>query len=372
MRLFTKSEKSITVSTETILRAILLTIAILLALKFAGSISHELRLIAVAGFLALALNPAVNWIMKHLKSKSRTRATGMAYLLVLTLLIAFLMLVVPPLVRQSSEFIRDIPATVDNFRTEDSAAARLARRYGIDSALNNISNDFSSRIGEFTGPVFSTASRIGGTIISIIIVLVLTFMMLVEGPVWHRRMMAMQPPGKRAHREMLLKRMYHVVTGYVNGQVLIAAIAAGFALITLLIASTLTDSAVNAVALAGIVFIFGLIPLIGNILAAVVVVLFSLFESSTLAIIMGVYFILYQQIENATLQPYIQSRANQLTPLTVFIAALLGAGLGGLLGALVAIPIVGCLRVILEDRWKRQLPSMQTVHQDSKPKGDTK
>jgi predicted PurR-regulated permease PerM len=64
---------------------------------------------------------------------------------------------------------------------------------------------------------------------------------------------------------------------------------------------------------------------------------------------MFIYLVVYQQIENATIQPYIQSKRNELTALTVFVAALLGIGFGGLLGGLVAIPIAGCIKILFED-----------------------
>ena len=74
-----------------------------------------------------------------------------------------------------------------------------------------------------------------------------------------------------------------------------------------------------------------------------------LFASTGLALGMTVFFLLYQQVENATLQPYIQAKSNNLTPLIVFVAALVGAQLGGLLGALAAIPIAGCIRVVIDE-----------------------
>jgi len=64
---------------------------------------------------------------------------------------------------------------------------------------------------------------------------------------------------------------------------------------------------------------------------------------------MAAYFIVYQQIENATIQPYIQSKGNELTPMLVFIAAILGVGVGGILGAFVAIPVAGCLKILADD-----------------------
>lgn len=60
---------------------------------------------------------------------------------------------------------------------------------------------------------------------------------------------------------------------------------------------------------------------------------------------MAAFFLIYQQIENATIQPGIQARQNELTPLLVFIAALIGIGFGGIIGAIIAIPLAGCLRI---------------------------
>ncbi len=365
MRFFKRSDKTITISTETIIKAIALTVVFFLLLRLFDSVTHQLTLIGVAAFLALALNPAVSWLTVKLPSKSRGRATGVAYLIVLSLLVGFLMLVVPPLVRQSSDFVQDIPGNVQKFQTQDSAAARFITRYHLDDQLTSWSNDIQNHKGDLRDPLLNTASRAVGTLVSIITVLVLTFMMLIEGPLWFEGILKIVPVDKRGHHRTIAKRMYRVVTGYVNGQVLIAGIAASFALVALLIGNAIFNTSVNAVALAGITFVFGLIPLIGNTLGAAIVVVMCLFASTPFAIMMGAYYFLYQQIENTTLQPYIQARANQLTPLMVFVAALLGAGVGGLLGALAAIPIAGCLRILVEDYFGKRLPSRETIEENT-------
>ena len=148
--------------------------------------------------------------------------------------------------------------------------------------------------------------------------------------------------------------MYEVVTGYVNGQLLLALIAASFNFIVLVVASTLLNVTVNAVALAGILIFTGLIPMIGNLIGAVIIVTACLFVSLPLALIMLGFMLLYQQVENITLQPFIQAKYNELTPLLVFIAALLGVGFGGILGAFIAIPLAGCIKILLLDYWSRR------------------
>jgi len=79
-----------------------------------------------------------------------------------------------------------------------------------------------------------------------------------------------------------------------------------------------------------------------------------LINSVTLGIVMLIYFIIYFFIENHTFQPYIQSRLNELTPLTVFVAAILGVSFGGLLGAIIAIPAASAVKILVEDYFERR------------------
>ncbi|MEI7683056.1 MAG: AI-2E family transporter [Candidatus Saccharibacteria bacterium] len=363
MKLFTKNNGiTINFSTDAVLRTIILVIIAIFFLRFIGKIGHQLELFGISAFLAIALNPAVSAISRHLKIKKRIWATGLAYILVMGLLIGFVLLVVPPLAHQTNVFIKSVPNTVSNLKNADSAPGRLVQRYNLQKQVDKISSDLNARIGDVPTIVISTASRVGSAFITTVTIIVLTFMMLVEGPLWFERLFSAMPEVRRKPYRQLVNKMYKVVTAYVNGQVLIAAIAALFSFTVLTIASHFTHSPVNAAALSSIVFLFGLIPLIGNTIAAVIVVIICLFSSVPLAIIMAVYFPIYQQTENATLQPHIQAKNNQLTPLIVFMAALIGAGYAGLLGAFIAIPAAGCLRIFLEYKFGGTLmPTEDTV-----------
>ncbi len=343
----------VTVSNRTIVRIVGIIVITLIAIGFLKNVAHVLELIFIALFLGLALNPAVSWISKKLRIKSRAAATGVAYVGVVLVLGFFTSLVVPPLVKETVDFVRGIPTTLNSLNDNTTTLGKFVDRYNLQENVDGLTENIQARTENIQEPVLSTASKVGAGLISVLTVLVLTFMFLVEGPDWIKRFWQMHPKERREKNKVLAKRMYRVVTGYVNGQVLIAAIAAMFAMVTLVVASTLFHVTINAVALAGIVFLFGLIPLIGNTLAAGLVVLVCLFSSVGLAIAMLVYFLIYQQIENVTLQPYIQAKNNELTPLLVFIAALVGVGFGGILGAFVAIPAVGCAKIVFLDYLER-------------------
>jgi predicted PurR-regulated permease PerM len=348
-----KNKTEITVTNRTLFKVLGIGLVAFLLIRITIALAHPITLILIAFFLAMALNPAVSWISRKLGKKTRrSTATALAFVSVLVVLITYFSLVLPPLVSQVGNFISDIPSTIQNLKTQDSPVGRTVRRYNLDGQIDKLSHDFSSRVS--AKPVLDTAGRIGGTLVSILAVLAMTFMMLNEGPAWVERILVVQPEAKRNHYKKLLQKMYGMVTGYVNGQFIMASIAGLFCLVVLVIASSVIGVSVNAVALAGMLAIFGLIPMIGNPLGAFVVILGCLLSSFNLAIVMAIYFLIYAQIENVTLQPYIQSKQNELTPLTVFVSALLGVSYAGIIGALFAIPVAGSVRILIIDWMERK------------------
>lgn len=356
-----KQRLVISIESATIIRVMFIVFVAILLIAFLKLVAHALGLIFIAFFLALALNPAVSWIAKRLKSGSRVRATGIAYIIVLGLLVTFFALVIPPLVHQTIDFIKEVPQTVQSFTDKNSAFNRFIDRNHLNGQVDSLTQDFSNHFKDLRQPVLSTAGAIGTAFVTTITVLVLTFMMLVEGPIWLEKIMDLQPKEKRKPRKDLALKLYRVVTNYVNGQVIIAFIGGAFTFIALTITSNIYGASINAVALAAIIMLFDLLPLIGATLGATIVILICLLSSTALAITMAIFFIIYQQIENLTIQPYVQSKANSLTPLIVFVAALVGVSVGGLLGAFLAIPTAGCIKIFLEDRY-----AQRALHLDEK------
>jgi predicted PurR-regulated permease PerM len=124
----------------------------------------------------------------------------------------------------------------------------------------------------------------------------------------------------------------------------------------------------NPLALMVVVFVCGLIPLVGHTIGAIIVTIAALFHSFGSAVVILAYYILYQQIENYAIQPRIQANATNMSALLVFVSVIVGANFGGLIGALVAIPVAGCLRVLILDYLEdRKLLSVKTVEAEKDP-----
>lgn len=342
------SEVRISISTRTIIKIVLVILASVVALAATRKAAHALLLIFTAFFLALALNAPVSWVAKHLPGKrrgSRVLATTVSFISVVLVLSAFLASMIPPIVRQTRSLIDSAPQLVRDIRDQNSDVGKLVKRYKLESQVDKFSNELSDRLKNVSGTAVSTATKVGSSVFSVLTILALTFMMLVEGPKWLRLALELTPDRKRKHTEHLLRDMYKVVKGYVNGQVLLALIASAMLLPGLLIFHVSYP-----IALLGVVFICGLIPMIGHTIGAAIVTLVALFTSPLSAIGILAYYILYQQIENYLIQPRLQANTTNMSPLLVFASVIIGVSFSGLFGGLVAIPIAGCLRILVLDQ----------------------
>lgn len=351
---------------RTIVRVMLVVVATLLGLAAVKQAAYPLTLIFTAFFLALALNAPVHWIAQRLPGKrkgSRTAATAISFLIVILTLVAFLISVVPPLIKQTTNFVQTIPALARQVRDEDSSIGRFVARYDLQDDIEKFSKQLSDRLGDFGSAAFSGAQRLGSSVVAVLTVLVLTFMMLIEGPRWQRFVMDAIPDDRQERVRRLARDMYRVIKGYVNGQVTLAAIAA-----LMLLPAMLILSVPYPIALVFIVFICGLIPLVGHTIGAIIVTLVALFHSIWSAVFILAYYILYQQIENYIIQPRVQANSTNMSPLLVFSSVIIGVSFGGLLGGLVAIPVAGCIRIALLDYLReKKIIKPQTVEAATTP-----
>lgn len=353
-------EVEFTVSNRTILRVIVAAILAIIAFAAIRQAAHTLVWIGVALFLALALNAPVRWLAEHLPGKrrgNRAWATALSIAIIVVLLGIFLYFIVPPLVSQTTKFIKQVPQLVSDLHDQNSGIGHFIREHHLEKQVDKLSSEISNRVGNIGGTAFSAISTIGSSLFAALTITVLTVMMLASGPRWRRIFEQLIPHKHAARTQQLAHDMHRVIQGYVNGQVLLAAIAS-----VLIVPMLFILGISNPLALMVIVFICGLIPMVGHTIGAIIITIVALFHSVTAAIIILAYYILYQQIENYVVQPRIQANATNMSALLVFIAVILGANFGGLLGALVAIPVMGCARVaVLDYLESRNILSPKTV-----------
>ncbi|HEX4774899.1 MAG TPA: AI-2E family transporter [Candidatus Saccharimonadales bacterium] len=338
-------EVALTISFSTFAR---LTVLIAVTLSLWSAVhkaSHALLLIFTAFFLALALNGPVYWLGRQLPGKrrgSRSLATTLSFIIVIVLLGGFIASIAPPLVKQTENLVNAAPRLVREIHDQNNPVGNFIRHYHLESQVNGVANQLSERLKNIGGTAFSTVQKIGSSFFSLLTVLVLTFMMLVEGPRWLTFAREVVPDHHHSLYDRLTRDMYKVIQGYVNGQVLLAALASVLIMPAVLLLHISYPAAIMV-----IIFICGLIPLVGHTIGAAIVTLVALFHSTTAAIIILAYYLFYMQIEAYIVQPRIQANSTNMSPLLVFASVIIGVSFGGLFGGLVAIPVAGCLRIAI-------------------------
>ena len=342
-----KNVVQVTVSNRSVIRILLLVVLFSIGFAALRHAMHALMLIFTAVFLSLALNGPVQWLARRLPGKrkgSRTLATAISFIVIVAFLAGFLASIVPPLIRQTSSFINAAPGLLEQLHDQNSGVGSFIARYHLQDDLNNVAGQLSDRLKGAGGTALSTAGKVGSSLFATLTVLALTFMMLIEGPRWISLFQKLIPRQHRKHASDLSRDMYRVIKGYVNGQVVLAAIAA-----TMLLPALVLLHISYPIALMVIVFIAGLIPMVGHTIGAIIVTTVALFTSIPAAIMILGYYILYQQIENYIIQPRVQANTTDMSPLLVFASVVIGVNFGGLFGGLVAIPVAGCIRIAVLD-----------------------
>jgi predicted PurR-regulated permease PerM len=345
----------IEIDTRTFVRFWLVVIGFAFAILAIYSARTALIIIGVAFFLALALNAPVSYLAKYLPGRSRVGGTAIAYVLVVALLGAFVVLVVPPIVQQTAKFVETVPAIVDTATTQWKGLGDVIAKYHlqpqVDSAVASIKNNATGWAASAGQNVLSGLGSLLSLVVSGFLVLVLSFLMLVEGPMWLRRIWGVYNDEERMERHRrLTARMYSVVTGYITGQLTVSAIGAALSGIVVFILSLFFNVPANlALPTVAIAFTLSLIPMFGATIAGVLISLLLLFNDAGAGVVFVVYFILYQQVENNFISPTIQSKKVELSALAVLASVTIGLYVFGLAGGIISIPIAGCIKVLLED-----------------------
>jgi predicted PurR-regulated permease PerM len=340
-------ERVVRFSVRTVLAVIGLVIAAWALLSIVVITRQVISWILVSIFLALALNPAVEWFMRH-GLKRRGHAAGVTYVLALVAIAGIGYAFIPTLVDQINEFVNALPGYVDDLTKGRGRLGFLQTKYQlVDKIRDAVNEGGASRVLGLTGTAISITKSVITLVLAIITITFLTFFMLLEGPVWIERIYGLIPARSRPRWQAIGRDIYRTVGGYVTGNLLISLIAGTLTTIVLLAVGV-----PYAIALGVIVAVLDLIPLAGATIAAIVIGTVAFLHSITAGIVVVVFFIVYQQIENHFLQPVIYGRTVQLSPLAVLISVLIGAKLAGILGALGAIPVAGAIQVILVD-WQR-------------------
>ena len=309
---------------------------IFLGLRNAASI---LVLIFVAMFLAIGLNPAVTRLRSW--GLPRGLAVTVIALVVVMLLCGGVLALVPPLVTQTGQLIENVPGYIESLQRNE-AVRDLVQRYDI---LNKVQSALDAgTVTNALGGVVGGAKLVFGTIFNVLTVIVLVIYFLAAFDRIKENGYALVPRSRRQRVRLLTDEILGKVGAYMVGAIAIAVLAGVCTWVFAVVVGL-----AYPFALAVVVAVCDLIPQIGATLGAVIVSLVGLADSLGTGIACIVFFLIYQQIENYLIYPNVMRRSVKVSDVAAVTAALLGVGLFGVIGALVAIPMVAAIQLIARE-----------------------
>jgi len=314
---------------------------------------HVLTWVLISLFLALALNPLVELLQRH-GLKRRGHAVAVAYLIALAAVAGVAALFIPTLVDQVNNFANKVPDYVDQLTHGRGRLGFLETKYHIVEKVKEAvhSGGVKKLAGVGGGAALSVTKSVLTAVAAVVTIVFMTLFMLLEGKHWTERIYGLMPEHQQPRWRAVGYDIYRTVGGYVTGNLLISLIAGVATGIVLFILGV-----PYAVALGLVVALLDLIPLAGATVAGIIVSLVAFLHSVPAGVVVVVFFVVYQQVENHFLQPVIYGRTVQLSPLAVLVSVLVGAELAGILGALAAIPVAGSLQVVVRDLLAHRRPS---------------
>jgi predicted PurR-regulated permease PerM len=297
-----------------------------------------LVLLVVSAFLAVGLNPAVEVLMR--RGMTRGRAVGIVLAVVVLAFLGFLLAIVPPIVDQTQSLVKNGPDYLDSLlrnrtiRRIDAQSHLIAKTKGALQSPALAANLFGGVLG--VGKVVFSA------VFSTITVLTLTLYFMSSLPAMKRAAYKVVPRSRRERVSLLADDILERVGGYVAGALSIALIAGLSSFLVLLVLGV-----PSPVALALVVMVTDLVPVIGATLGAIVVSTVAFAHDVRVGIAVAVFYLIYQQVENYVLYPRIMKRSVDVSPAVTIIAVLLGGSLMGILGALLAIPTAAAIQLVM-------------------------
>jgi predicted PurR-regulated permease PerM len=301
--------------------------------------------LVLAGFIAVAVSGPVNFFEQKMR---RGLAIAIVYLGVILIPFLIAAVLIPPIVDQANnlatnapEYARDLTKTVQDNKTLHD----LDEKYDLTAKIEEQAGKLPAKVGDAAGVLADVGAGIVSSIFAGITILILSVFMVGAAPRWRQSFVRLHAEDRARALNRLFDRTGTAVGGYVRGALLQALIAGVSSYVVLAILGV-----PYPVALALIIALLDLVPLVGATLGAVVVGVVTLFNDfPTATIVWAIWSVVYQQIENTVIQPRIQSRAVQVEPFVVLVAVLFGSALFGVFGALLAIPAAATLQIAIHE-----------------------
>jgi len=337
------------------LGTIVVTVGVVVVVYLAGKVLYRLRdivlVMIVAGFIALMLDPLVVAIQRR---GIRRRGMSVAIVTVLAILVfgALGFAFGYPLVHGLTHFARALPNYVKQAEEGHGWIGHLVRRFRIESWVQKNSPKLVSFAESLTKPIISAGKGAISVIGSLVVMFVLVLLLLLEGPKMRKAFLGTRSVAAAVRWRRLGADIARTVSRFMLGD-LATSVIAGVVVLVTLVALGVPYALLWALWVALVDFL----PEVGGALAIIPTVLFAFTHSLAAGIVSAVVFLVYWQLENRVLNPVIMSRTVKVNPLLIFLAVILGAGIGSWVGGifggfatgLIAIPAAAAAQAVVRE-----------------------
>jgi predicted PurR-regulated permease PerM len=311
-----------------------------------GQARSVLILLLVSIFIAVGLNPLVEWFMR--RGLKRGLSVGVVFLLMIMAVAGVGFAIVPVVTDQVNSLIKNAPDWLDLLNNSRTVKDLDAKYHFIQKATDYIQDPALAQ--RAFGGILGVGKVVANALFNTFTILVLTLYFLASLPTVKRAAYSLVPRTRRTRVSILGDEVLGRVGGYVSGQFMVA-LCAGVCMFIFLEIIGLRE---YAVALAIVVMFCDFIPMVGGLIGVVVVSLIAFTDGLWIGLASLIYGVIYQQIENYVVAPRIMRRAVDIPGAVTVIAALLGGALLGVVGALLAIPSAAAILLIIREVWVRK------------------
>ncbi|HTL39805.1 MAG TPA: AI-2E family transporter [Methylomirabilota bacterium] len=328
-----ENPKTINISTVTILKIVM----VILLLWLFWLVRDVLLILLVSIIISSAMDPLADFLYKH--KIPRGLSVLMVYIVVLGLIALVGFLLAPTIGAQFTE-IRNADV-FQSFISKIGVYRESLSHSTIGTSINNSLKEFTNNFG---ATIFQTTKGVLTGIISTITILVISFYLTAEESGMKNFIKHLAPFKHQAYVFKLVNQIQRKMGAWVLGQFILSAVIFGLVFIGLTVLKVK-----YALVLALIAGIFEIVPIIGPFISGVIACFFAFIQSPALAIAVLIMWVIAQQLESNIIVPIVMSKSVGLNPVLVILGILIGTTLGGIIGALLAVPIMSGISVFVSD-----------------------
>jgi predicted PurR-regulated permease PerM len=328
----------IVVSGATVFKAALVALGVFV-LIIAGEVILTIMLSLVFAF---GLDPVVTWFTR--RGMGRGKAALLVFFLLFLAVSILVIWAVTPVWNEVRGLVQEVPSYLEDLKDEPAFKQLQENADAVDKA-QDVAKDAAQEIPKAASALLGITGDLVGSVLSVVTLVFLTLFLLIGLPDFKRAVLALLSPADAQRVGRVLDDVTKTISFSLLGNIAISVIAGSVVGVTAVIIG-----APFPIVLALIVGLFDLIPQIGSLIAAVIVVSITLAGAGVgPAAILAVVILIYQQVENYVIQPVVYRQAIELSGFTTIAVVMIGGALMGVLGAILAVPVAGSLKVIFRE-----------------------